>query len=132
MTRIDVAAIPVVVAALYLLGLAVLAVAAPKVAARFLASHASTAVAHVVELALRLTVGGALLVYAPRMLFSEGFTIVAWVLITSSLVLLLLPWQWHQRFARSSVPQAVQHLPLLALGAVGAGIALLLAVFRGP
>ena len=130
--RTDLTAIPVILAALYLLVLAVLMLVAPRAVERFLARHASTAVAHVVELVLRLTVGVALLLYAPRMLFAAAFTAVGWVLVASSLVLLLLPWQWHRRFARWSVPRAEQHLPLLAMGAMGAGIVLLFAVVRGP
>jgi len=130
--RTDLALIPVVLAGLYLIGLALLALAAPRAAERFLATLASTAVAHVVELVLRLTVGVALLLYAPRMLFPTVFTAFGWVLVASTLGMLLMPWQWHRRFARWSVPRAVRHLPLFALGSLGGGVLLLLAVARGP
>jgi len=130
--RTDLASIPIVLAGLYLVGLAVLALAAPRAAERFLAMHASTAVAHVVELLLRLTVGVALLLYAPRMSFPTVFTAFGWVLVATTLGLLLMPWQLHRRFARWSVPRAVRHLPLLAVGSLGGGVVLLLAVARGP
>ncbi len=117
---------------LYLIGLAVLALAAPKAAERFLATLASTPVAHVVELSLRLTVGVALLLYAPRMLFPTVFVGFGWVLVATTLSLLLMPWQWHRRFAQWSVPQASRHLLLFAAGSFIGGVILLFATTRGP
>ena len=61
------ALVGVLLAGLYFVGLAAAALAAPARAADFLQGFASSASAHYVELALRLAVGCAFILRAPRM-----------------------------------------------------------------
>lgn len=82
----------------------------PARATRFLNSFASSARAHYSEIVLRLIVGAALVVAAPGMLYSPTFLAFGWVLVTTSLVLLLLPRRWHQRFAQLVVPTVTRRV----------------------
>ena len=68
-----VAAGVVVVAGLYLIALAVVALVRPASARRFLLGFAQTAAAHYTEMAARILVGVALVVASPQMLFSQFF-----------------------------------------------------------
>jgi hypothetical protein len=113
----------------YLLVLGIGALVRPQTAKRFLGGHAATLPLHVLELALRVLVGGALVLSAPRMPLSMAFLAVGWVLIGTSLVLALVPWRLHQRFAAWSVPQATQHMPLIGMGALAGGLGLVAALF---
>lgn len=105
----------------YLVGLAGFALFSPIRAERFLGKLASSPFAHRLELLLRSAVGLAMLWRAPQMLFSHFFTLFGWVLILSSLMLLAMPWQWHQRFARMVVPDATRNLALFGLGSLAFG-----------
>jgi len=104
----------VLLTGLYLVGLAAVALAAPAHATRFLGGFATSALTHYLELALRLIAGGAMVVHAPRMRFSDAFALVGWVLIITTAVLVAVPWRWHHRFARWAVPRALPHLRLIA------------------
>ena len=128
----NVAAIPVLLAGIYLVGLALVAFAAPTSAKRFLGRFASTPTAHYTEILARLTVGVALLLYAQHMLFSSVVSAVGWVLTATTAIMLLLPWTWHHRFAAWSVPLATARIGWLGTGALVGGLALLYAVIAGP
>lgn len=91
-------------------------------AAKFLGMLASSRFAHGLELSLRSIVGVAMLLRAPRMFLSPFFSLFGWILILSSAVLLAMPWQWHQRFARMVVPHATRNLALLGLGSLAFGV----------
>ncbi|MEM9554293.1 MAG: hypothetical protein AAGC60_08540 [Acidobacteriota bacterium] len=119
----------VVLAGLYLVTLALASFFAPRAAARFLDGFAGSARAHVVEMAVRLTVGGALVLAAPRMLYEPAVSAFGWLLVATSLVLLLLPWRWHRAFARTVVPPLTRRVWLFGLFALPLGAALLYAVF---
>ncbi len=54
-------------------------------------------------MAIRLLVGLSLLVYSPRMLFSYAFNLFGWILVITSVLLLLFPWRWHRKFAQMAV-----------------------------
>jgi hypothetical protein len=69
------ASIMVLLTGLYLIGLALGLFLSPARAARFLGGFASSAFTHYSELVLRLTAGGAILLCAPQMLFSDFFVI---------------------------------------------------------
>jgi hypothetical protein len=124
-----IAGLTVLVAAAYLIGLGVIALAAPRLAARFLTGFASTATTHWVEMVLRVVAGAGFVAYAPQLRGATGFAVFGWMLISSSLVLLVLPWQWHQRFAQRTMPQVVRHLSLVGACALGGGAFVLFAVF---
>lgn len=122
------AAVVVLFAALYMLGLATLLLARPALASRFLGRFGSTLSAHLIELLVRAVVAIALLLHAPRMLLSDLFTAFGWLLLVTTAVLLVLPWRWHQTFARWSVPLAARRPILLGLAAL-MGSVLMLACF---
>jgi hypothetical protein len=129
-----IAAMSVLVLALtaaYLVGLGACALLRPALARRFLLGHASSPRLHYLELALRLLVGGALLVRAPAMPWPQAFTFVGWVLVVTTLVLALVPWRRHQAFAQRTVPQALRFLPLLGVASLGLGAGLSYAISMG-
>lgn len=120
----------VVLAAAYLVGLGVASFAAPARTARFLNAFASSARAHFIEISIRLLVGAALVVAAPRLLFADVFLVFGWVIVVTSIVLLVLPWRWHQRFARAAVPPLTRRVWLFGLLSLPLGGILLFAVLR--
>ncbi len=97
----------------------------PERTKHFLGGFAGSARIHFTELALRVLTGGALVLSAPRLAFSEALTIFGWVLIGSSLALDLVPWRLHHRFAAWSVPQATRHMPLVGVVSIAGGLVLL-------
>ncbi len=121
----------VVLTGLYFVALAAVSLLAPDLAARFLLGFAGSASAHYFELVIRLAVGGAFLVHAPRMLFSDVFVVFGWVLVITTVGLFVVPWRWHHRFAQQSVPYAVRHLRLIAIVSLVLGGFVLAAVIRG-
>jgi hypothetical protein len=121
----------VLLAALYLLGLAAISFIAPHRAARFLNGFASSPRVHFSEMLLRLIVGCAFVMNASRMLYSEAFWLFGWLLIVTTVVLLLLPWRWHRRFAQKVVPPITRHVWLFGIVSLPLGGAILFAVLRG-
>ena len=108
------ASILVLLTGLYLIGFAVGLLLSPARAKGFLGGFASSAFTHYLELVLRLIAGVAILLYAPRMLFPNFFVIFGWILVVTTVGLLAVPWQWHQRFAQWGVPYATRNLKLVA------------------
>jgi len=53
------------------------------------------------------------------------------VLVVTSAALLLVPWQWHRRFAGRAVPQALRFLPLIGICSLLLGGLVLVAALRG-
>jgi hypothetical protein len=127
----EIAAFLILLAGLYLVCLAAVAVIAPRSAERFLTRLGNTPFAHFAELSLRLIVGLALVRYAPNMLLSKVFSTFGWVIIVTTVAMLLLPWRWHQRFAKWSVPQATRHLTWFAIGSLLGGLGIVIAVLFG-
>lgn len=121
----------VVLVGFYFVVLAVAALMKPSVARRFLLGFAGSARAHYAELTLRVVVGGAFILVAHRLAASYVWSAFGWVLVLTSLLLLCLPWQWHQRFAKLSVPAATRSMALIGLGSALAGASIWLAVFMG-
>jgi hypothetical protein len=111
----------VVLAGAFLSVLGGAALAAPSRVHAFLGGFARSARAHYLELLARMLAGAAFVVGAAHMKFSALFHGVGWVVIATTLLLLLTPWQWHRRFAAWSVPHATRRLPLLALVSLAAG-----------
>jgi hypothetical protein len=110
-----IALIIVLLAALYLLALALVSFIKPYKASGFLLGFASSASFHYLELSIRIVFGTAFVLRAPLMKFPEIFSIFGWLLISTSACLFLVPWHWHQKFAQQVVPQALRHLKLVAL-----------------
>lgn len=126
-----VAALPVGAAGVYLLVLGIAALGRPARVTAYLGGFAETLQAHLLELSIRIVVGVSLIGTAPGMHLPSAFRALGWVLVGTSLLLLILPWRWHRRFARWSVPQATASLPLFGAASVLAGAVLLWAL-RGP
>lgn len=101
-------------------------------AERFLGSFAATARAHYTEQAIRMVAGTALVVYAPAMRFPAAFSIFGWIVIATTVGLLLVPWRWHGRFADRVVPWVIRNRKLYAGGLIALGGILLYAVFDRP
>lgn len=116
----------------YLLALGVTAAVRPLRARKFLEAHASTFRAHLLELTLRALAGTAFVLAAPGMLGANVALAGGWILLGTTLVLAVTPWRYHQRFAAWSVPMATRSMPLVAGGALAAGMAVLVALILGP
>jgi hypothetical protein len=122
----------VLLASLYLIFLAIFAQLQPVRARQFLLGFAGSAGKHYAEQVLRLVVGVALVICAPGMLFTVAFTLFGWVILFTSLCLLLLPWRWHQRFAQRVVPPLLPHIRWIGLFSALLGATMLLALLIGP
>jgi hypothetical protein len=118
----------VLAAALYLLTLGGGALIRPESTKRFLGGFATTPRIHFTELALRVLTGAALVATAPQMAFGQGIAIFGWMLIATSLVLGVVPWRQHQRFAAWAVPQATKQMALIGVASIFGGIFLLAAL----
>lgn len=124
---VGLAGIVVVASGVALIAFALWVALAPERAAAFLRRFASTLRAHLTEQLLRLAAGGAILLYAGEMWFSHLFRPFGWLLVLTSLGLMLLPWRWHRRFAGWATPLAIRHLRLYAFACLALGGAILFA-----
>lgn len=127
----SIALVVVVSAGLYLLALGAASLLVPAWAGRFLLGFANSQTVHLLELFLRCVVGAALVVYAPRMFLSGAFHLFGWVLLVTTAGLLILPWRWHQRFARHVVPPVTRHMTSVGLVSLALGGLILAALVRG-
>ncbi len=116
-------------AGVYLFTLGLASIIRPAETQRFLMSFASTARAHFLELFTRLVFGAAFVALAPAMTFPTVWAAFGWVLIATTLLLFVVPWRWHQRFASWSVPLATKRMTLFAIGPVLGGVAILYSLF---
>lgn len=125
-----VALLVVVGAGAFLLALGGTALLAPPHARAFLLAFAGSPAKHYTELAIRFLVGAAFVLSAPLVYFSAGFRVFGWVVLGTTVALLLVPWRWHYRFAQQAVPQALQFLPLVGVSSAMFGAFILWAVWR--
>jgi len=126
MTPINYLAIAVILlTAVYFIVLGLVAISKPAIAARFLLGFAENPAVHYLELLLRLAVGLALLHHSVDMVFSTAMELFGWILILSTLGLLIVPWRWHRNFAKKLVPYANQHLAIIGVISLCFGITLL-------
>ncbi len=102
----------------------------PPLAERCLKSFASSARAHYTEQAARLIAGAAIVIFAPSMWYPDLFKVFGWLIIVTTLGLLLIPWQWHHKFGKWAIPLAIRHLKLYALCAFALGTLILYGVSR--
>ena len=113
-----------------LLGLAAVVAIKPLLVERFLKTFASSARAHYTEQAVRLIAGAAIVIFAPSMWYADLFKIFGWIIIVTSVGVLLIPWQWHHKFGEWAIPWAIRHLKLYAFGASALGALILYGVSR--
>lgn len=120
--------IVVVVSALLLIGVALLVLGRPVVAERFIRGFASSVRTHFAEQIFRVVFGGSLVIYSSAMWQAGAFRLIGWLLVISSTVLMILPWQWHRRFGQRIMPRLIQYLWLYAIGSFAFGTIILYAV----
>lgn len=120
------------VAGAYLVALGVGALVVPARATRFMLGFASTRSLHFAEILSRVIAGASFIVAAPSLAPAQPFVLLGWLLIGTSTLLLLVPWQWHRRFASRTVPVANRYIGLVGLASLAGGVLVLVAVFRGP
>jgi hypothetical protein len=111
--------------------LGVVSLAAPHHAKRFLLGFAGSLSKHYAELAVRILVGGAFVMAAPRTPWPLALGVFGWVLLGTTVILLLVPWRLHHRFARWAVPKALRFLPLVGVASLALGAIILVAAVRG-
>ncbi len=116
---------------LFLVGLTVVVFAKPAVAERFFMSFASSARAHYTEQIVRLLIGASLIIRSGAMWQPRVFWLVGWGIVVSSLVLILTPWQWHDRFGEEVRPMLIRHMKLFAVGLFAFGGLLIYGVGLG-
>ena len=119
----------VVACGIFLIGLAVAVFIAPAFAMRFLISFASSARTHYTEQVLRLLGSASLIVFSSAMWRADMFRVIGWAIFFSSLVLILIPWQWHHRLGERMLPMLLRHVMLYAFGSFVFGTLLLFGVF---
>lgn len=115
----------------YLVVLGLGALVVPAKVARFLLGFASTQTLHLAEILSRVIVGASLIIAAPSLSPALPFIVLGWLLLATSAMLLLVPWQWHQRFVSTVVPLANRHIGLVGIASLAVGVLVLMAVFRG-
>ncbi|MGE3465814.1 MAG: hypothetical protein AB7J13_02680 [Pyrinomonadaceae bacterium] len=125
------AAVIVVVSAIWLVGLAMAAFARPDVVRDFFGKFASSAFTHFLEMFVRLVVGAAFVVYAAQMKFSVVFTAFGWLLIATTAVLLFVPWKLHRRFAERSLPMVYKWMTVFGVVSLFGGVFILYSFFFG-
>ena len=125
------ALVVIVLAGLYMLALGAASLFAPLHAGRFLLGFASTRSVHLAELLARLVVGAAFVHYAPHMRFSSAFSFFGWALLLTTACLLVMPWEWHRRFAQRAVPNALRFIVVIGLVSLSLATAVFFAVING-
>ena len=103
----------------------------PSKANSFLRGFASSPRIHYMELSIRLLVGAALVIYSPRMVTSDAFSLFGWILLATTIFLFLIPWRWHYRFAQQVVPRVTPFIKVIGIFSLALGGFILAAVFRG-
>jgi cell division protein FtsW (lipid II flippase) len=116
---------------LFLVGLTVVVFAKPAVAERFFMAFASSARTHYTEQIVRLLIGASLILRSGAMWQPRVFWVIGWAIVLSSLMLILTPWQWHDRFGEQVRPRLIRYMKLFAVGLLAFGVLLLYGVGLG-
>src|ERR1700684_2834457 len=101
---------------LFLISLAVVVFAKPAAAERFFMPFASSARTHYTEQIVRLLIGASLVIRSAAMWQPKGFWLLGLGSVLSSLVLILTPWQWQERFGEEVRPMLIRHMNLFGVG----------------
>lgn len=120
--------IVVTVIGLYFVVLGVVAFFAPSRAERFLLGFAKTRTKHYWELGIRFVAGAGLLLFAPRSRFPEALSALGWILLVTTLGLLMIPWPWHEKFSRKTVPAVIPYLRIIGVCSLALGAAIFYAM----
>lgn len=103
----------------------------PMLAKKFLSFFASSRRAHFLEMGIRILAGAGLMHFADTMRFAGFFHLFGGLLVGTSVMLMLIPWRIHHRFAKWAVPFAMEHPKLLVAGAAFQGFFILYCMTRG-
>jgi hypothetical protein len=112
-------------AALFLVLLAFASFFAPRRATVFLNGFAASLRAHLTEMLLRLMAGASLIIASGQMAYSQWFHLFGWLIVISSIVLLLIPWRWHKKFADIVVPPMTKRVWVFGLFSLPLGLVIL-------
>jgi hypothetical protein len=112
----------------YMLVLGMACIFLPTLARRFLSGFASTVRVHFAELGARTLVGFALLEHASISAYAKEFSMVGWLLLSTTAILLLIPWRLHRRFAMHVLPSVLRFVQPIGLAALLMGLALLIGI----
>ena len=123
MTRLP--QIVVIASGLFMVGLAILIFIKPAVTERFILSFASSARAHYIEMCFRLLLGASLVLLSHEVWQPKLFLALGWIIVITSVALLLMPWQLHQRLGRRVLPILVRNMKPYGLGVFAFGALLL-------
>lgn len=113
---------------LSLVALLIVTLLKKETAIAFLSAFASSAKAHYIEQFYRLVVGLGLFIYADHMLFSGVFKIFGGLLIASSVLLIILPWKWHNKLGKWAGPIVIRNIVVYAVSASILGLVILYCV----
>ena len=120
-----------VIFGLYLISLLGITIFNKAIAVSYFSSFASSARAHYLEQVLRLIVGLAMLSFSKSMLYAQFFQLFAWIIIISTIVLILIPWTWHNKLGKRVIPLTIKNLKFYAVSASVFGVFILYCVV-GP
>ena len=120
-----IAVLGVLLLSAFLAGQALFILVRPAAGRRYLLAFASTLRLHLLEQGLRLLAGACLITAAALSAWPLFFTTFGWLLIGTSIMLLILPWRWHRRFAQWVMP------PLAKVAWLYAVASMLLGMFLG-
>ena len=74
-------------------------------------------------------IGASLVVLSPAMWQTNMFRLIGWLIVVSSVGLILIPWRWHHRFGELVLPMVVRHMRLYAVALFAFGALLRYGVF---
>ena len=115
---------------LYLISLLIITLLNKERAINYFSSFVSSAKAHFFEQVLRLTVGISVLFFSESMLYSKGFEIFGWIVIISTIILILTPWTWHHKFGKWAIPFTIRNLNFYAVSAAIFGMFILYCISK--
>ncbi|MEP0985657.1 hypothetical protein [Ekhidna sp.] len=114
---------------LYLVLLLAIAAIKKNTAIRYFSTFASTAKAHYLEQIIRIIIGSSLLIFSSEMLGTWYYYYFGWLLVGTSILLLIIPWQVHHRFGKWAIPLTIKYIWLYASIAAILGMIILYAIF---
>jgi hypothetical protein len=126
-----VATIAVLFSGLFLICLSLVTFLFPKRAAVFLNSFAITRKAHFTEMIIRLGAGIALAITAQDMALAEIHYLLGLILVFTSVVLMLVPWQYHRKFAKLVVLPLTKRVWVFGILALPLGLEIIVALMVG-
>ena len=126
---VEISMLVVAVFGTFLITLGVVAFVRPQKFRKFLLGFAQNARVHFIEMGCRLLVGLAFLASAPGLRFESVFLAFGWLLIVTTLVLVMVPWRIHLKFAQLVVPRALEYASFMGAVSCLLGIGVFFGLF---